>query len=128
MFTACVYNFWNGVAVDCKADEEIVTDKDGYYTLVVAEDQDMPKNAKDNKDYTMLDWGPFIDGGISYRNLFRDSPHNELMREAIETGSVPEGLDPGYVPVTAHCPSSVFKKGGQKGAEECIAWDLAHNK
>lgn len=128
MFTACVYNFWNGVAVDCKADEEIVTDKDGFYTLVVAEDQDMPKNAKDNKDYTMLDWGPFIDGGISYRNLFKDSPHNELMREAIETGSVPEGLDPGYVPVTAHCPSSIFKKGGQKGAEECIAWDLAHNK
>jgi hypothetical protein len=127
MFTACVYNFWNGVAVDCKTDEEIVTDKDGFYTLVVAEDGDMPENAKENKGYTMVDWGPFIDGGISYRNLFKDTQHNELMREAIDTGVVPPGLDPAYVPVTAHCPTEVFKRGGKKGADECFAWDAANN-
>jgi hypothetical protein len=120
LFTACSYNFWNGVANDCKSEEDIVVDADGFYTLVVSEASDRPRNATKKRGYTWLNWGPFIDGQISLRNLMVDDRLWEDVSEAIQTGTVPAGLDPDFVPRGAHCPRSAFELFGHRG---CFLWD-----
>jgi hypothetical protein len=122
LFTACIYNFWNGTANDCVSEENIVTDADGFYTVVVSEPEDRPANATEENGITWLNWGPFLDGAVSMRNLMVDDPFWEDMAIAIETGVVPPTLDPDYVPVAAHCHTSVFEEGGSDG---CFDWNDA---
>jgi hypothetical protein len=124
LFTACTYNFWNGAANDCKTDEDIVVDSHGFYTLVVSEADDRPRNATARRGYTWLDWGPFIDGQLSMRNLMVDDPLWLDVAEALHTGVVPAGLDPDYVPKAAHCPRVVFERLGHRG---CFLWDHLFN-
>lgn len=124
MFTACIYNFWAGRANDCKADTDIVTDRHGFYTLVVSEAQDRPHNATAENGYTWFDWGPFLDGSLSMRNLMVDDEFWENMAEAIETGSVPAGFDRRFVPKAAHCPRFTFELGGHRA---CFWWDRRFN-
>jgi hypothetical protein len=124
LFTACSYNFWNGVANACKIDDEIAVDSKGFYTVVVSEAGDRPRNATAERGYTWLDWGPFVDGHLSLRNLMADDRLWQEVAEALQTGVVPAGLDPDYVPRAAHCPRVVFEQLGQKG---CFLWDGVFN-
>jgi hypothetical protein len=124
LFTACSYNFWNGVANDCKTDEDIAVDAQGFYTLVVSEAGDKPRNATARKGYTWLDWGPFIDGQVSLRNLMVDDALWQQVGQALQTGVVPAGLDPDYVPKAAHCPRVAFEQLGHRG---CFLWDRLFN-
>jgi hypothetical protein len=125
LFTACTYNFWNGAANDCKSEEEIVTDADGFYTLVVSEPHDRPSNATAENGYTWLDWGPFLDGQLPMRNLMVDDALWQGVAEALQTGVVPPGLDPDYVPKAAHCPRLMFELFRHHG---CFVWDHVFNQ
>jgi hypothetical protein len=124
LFTACSYNFWNGVANDCTTDQQLTVDAQGFYTLVVSEKRDRPSNATADQGYTWLDWGPFIDGQLSLRNLMVDDALWQDVADALRTGVVPVGLDPDYVPKAAHCPRLVFERLGHRG---CFAWDRVFN-
>lgn len=48
-------------------------DADGYYTLVVSSLENRPDKL-DELAATWMDWGPYLDGQITYRLLFRESP------------------------------------------------------
>lgn len=120
LFTACSYNFWNGSANDCVSEEDIPVDPDGFYTLVISEPEDRPKNATSENHITWLDWGPFIDGRLPMRNLMVDDPFWVNLAQAIDTGNVPPGFDGTYVPVAAHCHTDIFEDGG---VSACFEWD-----
>ena len=74
MWTACTYNFWNGKANDCLVDHEVLTDEDGFYTLLVTEAKNRPRNASDENGITWMDAGNFFDGQISFRMLPKNAP------------------------------------------------------
>jgi hypothetical protein len=122
LFTVCSYNFWNGAGNDCVSEEDIAVDAGGFYNIVVSEPSDRPSNATAENGVTWVDWGPFLDGRIAFRNLMVDDALWVDVAEAVKTGIAPEGLDPGYVPIAAHCHTGVFEEGG---VQACLEWNEA---
>lgn len=118
LFTICSYNFWNGIANDCKSDTDLVTDASGDYTVVVSAPEDRPGNATRANGITWMSWGPFLDGFLNWRFVFKDDPLPVAMGEALDTGVTPPEVAP-YMPQTAHCPPTVFEK---RGIEGCFDW------
>lgn len=110
LYNLCNYNFWNGSAITCLLENELLRDEQGYYTLVIASSSNKPNNLKSNSA-TWLDWGPYLDGQLSYRFVYRENP---LVR-AIAAGLNGEAIAPEqneYVPRAVHCQRSVFEQGG----------------
>ena len=114
-FTLTNYNFWAGEAVASLIDHEIARDADGYMTIVVSSAENRPLNATAEHGVTWMDWGPYLDGQITFRFLLRRDPMLEMLRRAIETGEVAPEIAP-YVPVAAHCSRPDFEWGGWKAA------------
>ena len=119
LFTICSYNFWNGAANDCKNDANVVSDDRGVYTVVVSAPEDRPRNATLANGITWMNWGPFLDGFLNWRFVFRDDPLPIAMGQALDTGVTPPEVAP-YMPETAHCPPMVFER---RGVEGCFAWN-----
>ncbi len=126
LFTVCDYNFWNGRANDCVIDEAIPTDDDGFYTLVVSDRAHRPSNATREEGVQWLDWGPALDGQLTYRMLLSSDDLLVGIREIVEAsdgsavlpGSAPSVSGEAraeilpYVPRAAHCTRAEFEAGG----------------
>ena len=104
------------------SEEDIVTDADGFYTVVVSEPEDRPANATEENGITWLNWGPFLDGTVSMRNLMVDDPFWEDMAIAIETDGAARTGDQHEAPVAAHCHTGIFEESGIEG---CFDWNDA---
>lgn len=122
LFTICSYNFWNGVANDCKSDLDVVSDGSGAYTVVVSALEDRPRNATAANGITWMSWGPFLDGFLNWRFVFKDDALPLAMGAALDTGVTPQEVAP-YMPQTAHCPPSVFER---RGVDGCFTWSGRH--
>ena len=48
--------------MDCAYDEQIPTDDNGYYTIVIRRTEDRPKNAREQCGVAWIEWGPAGDG------------------------------------------------------------------
>jgi len=114
-FTVTTYNFWAGVCNTGLLDREIPRDDDGFYTLVVSTAENRPANATVDNGVAWLDWGPYIDGQLTFRMLVRRNPKLEQLRVAIDSGEAGPEIEP-YVPRAVHCSRDTFERGGWHAA------------
>jgi hypothetical protein len=110
LFTLCNYNIWAGHAIDCMLDQELEVDKNGFYTLVISRATDKPGNLM-QEQATWMDWGPFLDGQLSYRHVYRESPKVAAIIAALAGEAVAPGDQP-YVPQASPCTRELFERGG----------------
>lgn len=114
-FTVTNYNFWAGIANTSLIDREIARDADGAMTLVVSTAEDRPANATVDDGCTWFDWGPYLDGQLTFRFLIRRNPLLVALRRAVEHGEVSAEIAP-YVPKTGHCSKVAFERDGWRAA------------
>jgi hypothetical protein len=114
-FTVTNYNFWAGIANASLIDHEIVRDSDGVMTLVVSTEENRPANATAANGCTWLDWGPYLDGQLTFRLLIRRNPLLVALRRAVEQGEVSDEIAP-YVPKSGHCTKQDFERDGWRAA------------
>lgn len=116
LYNLCTYNFWNGGATQCLLDNQLVRDQGGFYTLVVAKRDDRPANLQESSS-TWLDWGPYLDGQLQYRYVYRENPTIKAIADALDGGAIPDHLR-AYVPAASPCDTQTFEVGGW---EACFA-------
>jgi hypothetical protein len=114
-FTITTYNFWSGICNSAVVDRDVARDADGWFTLVVSTKEDRPANATGDHGVTWLDWGPYLDGQLTFRFLLRRDPKLQELREAIVSGQASPGIAP-HVPRAAHCSREQFEAGGWQAA------------
>lgn len=79
---------------DCLFDEEVPTDADGFYNIVVSLPEDRPANATEQCGVAWMDWGTAGDG------LDRPRLINLLIRNQLSDPSFAEGADKVTTPDT----------------------------
>jgi hypothetical protein len=111
MWSVCSYNFWNGIANDCKLDEEVTAAPDGFTTLVVSTPERRPDNATTEHGVVWVDAGPFADGWLAYRMLMRDG---RFVRDvaAAAGGESARSEVAAFVPQGVFCSREAFERGG----------------
>ena len=114
-WTVTTYNFWAGICNSALIDVEIPRDDDGYFTLVVSTAENRPSNATAENGVAWLDWGPYIDGQLTFRMLLRRNPKLLLLKDAIDSGEPASEIAP-YVPRAVHCSKQTFEQGGWQAA------------
>ncbi|MEH6569081.1 MAG: hypothetical protein V7709_08405, partial [Halioglobus sp.] len=82
LYNLCTYNFWNGGATQCILENVLKVDTEGYYTLVVSDFENVPNNLAAH-DATWLDWGPYLDGQLQYRYVYRENDYVRAIAEAV---------------------------------------------
>jgi len=110
LYNLCTYNFWNGGANQCLLENQLRRDEDGYYTLVISSGKNRPNNVE-AQAATWLNWGPYLDGQLQYRYVYRQNPIVMAIAAAVDGKSISSELRP-YVPVAAPCNTKVFEQGG----------------
>jgi hypothetical protein len=110
LYTLCTYNIWAGSAVDCMLDNELAVDPQGYYTLVISDQAHRPSNLEP-MHATWIDWGPYLDGQLSYRHVYRENPIVQEIAKGVLGQSVSEELRP-FIPVATPCNRDEFEAGG----------------
>jgi hypothetical protein len=113
LFTLCTYNIWSGSARDCMLDQELREDEEGFYTLVVSDAENRPENLEE-MNATWIDWGPYLDGQLTYRMVYRGNEYARRIAFALNGGYVPSGMED-YVPRSAPCSADRFEQAGWKG-------------
>lgn len=109
MWSACTYNFWNGVNVGWLLDEDAPIGDDGFHMLVVSAPENRPTNATAENGVAWIDAGPFLDGQLTFRMLLGRDDFLQKLRRAIDTGDAPGDVAP-YVPQTRFCSKSEFER------------------
>ncbi len=116
LYNICTYNFWNGGAIQCILENVLPKDSDDFYTLVVSNQENRPSNLAAQKAQ-WIDWGPYLDGQLTYRFVYRD---NEIV-QAIAAAARDEKIDPQlqpYVPKATVCNKETFEQGGWEACFE----------
>lgn len=123
LFTLCTYNIWSGSARQCMLDHDLRVDDGGFYTVVVAEESHRPGNLE-AVDATWIDWGPYLDGQLTYRMLYRENDFISRIAFALNGGYVPEEMA-SYVPTAVACTRERFESAGWRGCFEDAGVDTA---
>jgi len=112
-FTVTNYNFWAGICNDAVVDRELALDEDGYFTIVVSSEANRPANAVPEEGVNWMDWGPYLDGQLTFRILLRQQPLVQRLKAyALGESDDPE-VEP-YMPVARHCSRAEFESGQWK--------------
>lgn len=112
LYTICNYNIWNGSAIQCLLNTDLDIDEQGYYTLVISDIADRPANLV-SESATWINWGPYLDGQVSFRHIYRENRWVSEIASALEGGAVSAEAKP-YVPLARHCSREAFETGGWK--------------
>ena len=115
LYTLCTYNIWAGSAVDCMLENEMRVDDEGYFTLVVSDEDHRPRNLE-AESATWIDAGPYLDGQLTWRLLYREQPIIQQLARGVLGQPVDEVARP-YVPVAIPCSREIFETGGWKACE-----------
>lgn len=85
--------------MDCVFDEEVPTDEDGFYTIVVSRIEDRPKNAKQACGAAWVEWSPRGDGfedpdfgWFQIRNMIPDVSFNHAVQNTAVPGDEIEAM------------------------------------
>lgn len=109
-FTLTNYNFWAGICNDALVDQQLLLDENGYYTVVLSTQENRPANAQDDKGVNWMDWGPYLDGQLTFRLLLRQNPLL-LKLKAQAHGEIDDPEIVEYLPVAKHCSQEQFESG-----------------
>ncbi|MGI9284861.1 MAG: hypothetical protein ACR2P1_05700, partial [Pseudomonadales bacterium] len=110
LYNLCTYNFWNGGAIQCLLENDLRVDAAGFYTLVVSSEKNQPKNLMATHA-TWLDWGPYLDGQLQFRFVYRENPYVAAIAKAANRQDIANELLP-YVPAAVPCDASTYENGG----------------
>ena len=113
LFTLCTYNIWSGSARDCMLDQELREDEEGFYTVVISDEAHRPGNLEE-VGATWIDWGPYLDGQLTYRMVYRENRFARRIAFALNGGYVPQEMEE-YVPRSAPCSRERFEEAGWQG-------------
>ena len=113
-WSICSYNFYAGYANGCYADHQVAVDKHGYYTIVLSTAADRPRNATAANGVTWINWGPYLDGQVSWRLFLRSSPLIQQIAAAIASGHASPSVAP-YIPRFCYTTRGEFEAGGWHG-------------
>ena len=94
----------NQCAVDIEEDE--------HAPGLVSDLEHRPENLE-QQHATWIDWGPYLDGQLSYRHVYRENPIVAAIARAVLGDSVSDAVRP-YVPIAQPCTQKVFESGGWK--------------
>ncbi|MFL2935903.1 MAG: hypothetical protein ACJZ7Z_04155 [Myxococcota bacterium] len=113
LFTLCTYNIWSGSARQCLLDQDLLVDQEGFYTLVIADEEHRPANLE-SEQATSIDWGPYLDGQLTWRMVYRENPFARRIAFALNGGYVPDAMRD-YVPMAIPCTKARFEEAGWQG-------------
>ncbi len=123
LYTLCTYNIWAGSAIDCMLENEMRVDDEGYYTLIVSDAEHRPGNLE-AEGATWIDAGPYLDGQLSWRLLYREVPIIQQLARGVLGQAISKEARP-YVPVAIPCTRAIFERGGWQACEEANEAALA---
>ena len=104
----------------CLFDEEVSTDRAGYYTIVVSLPQDRPRNATEKCGVAWMDWGTAGDGqGRATLDLLfireqLDSPSFTPGIDKVKTPDAEQQVLGAYYPKGTYMTKAQFQKRGCK--------------
>lgn len=102
----------------CVADQDVVLDDQGRYTIVVSTPEDRPANATAADGITWLDWGSTkVDGLLLMRQMLPAPDFAEAASKVAE-GSPASTVMGAYTPGGAYCAKDAFEA---KGPDACLA-------
>ena len=110
-FTITNYNFWAGVCNDAIVDRDLVLDEEGCYTVVVSTAEQRPDNATPDHAVNWMDWGPYLDGQLTFRLLLRTNTLLLRLKELAEGKTDDPELQP-FLPRVGHCSRGAFESCG----------------
>ncbi len=116
LYNLCTYNFWNGGATQCMLENELLRDSAGFYTLIVSQRANRPANLEQTHA-TWLKWGPYMDGQLVYRFVYRDNPYVVAVAAAADGEQIVDELRP-YVPASVPCDRATYEAGGWRACFE----------
>jgi hypothetical protein len=98
--------------ISCAADYSAAI-RDGYYTYVISDPADRPRNATARNGVTWLPWGSgvFPNALLIYRNMIPAPGFKHAVQEIGKTDS-PQRVMGAYYPRTAYCSTATFQAGG----------------
>lgn len=126
LYNICTYNFWNGGATQCRLENELSRDDAGFYTLVVSKAGHRPANIEQT-DATWMDWGPYLDGQLTYRFVFRENPYASAIAAAVD-GEAVAGEMLSYVPLAVPCDRATYEAGGWQSCFNKQEVDTSHHQ
>jgi hypothetical protein len=94
-------------------EQELREDEDGFYTLIVSDEINRPGNLEASHA-TWIDWGPYLDGQLTYRMVYRGNEFARRIAFALNGGYVPPEMKD-YVPRSAPCSRQRFEEAGWRG-------------
>lgn len=124
LYNLCTYNFWNGGASQCMLENQLRRDDKGFYTLVISKQSDRPSNLE-HTHASWLDWGPYMDGQLQYRYVYRENPYVAAIAAAADGAQIAEDLRP-YVPISVPCDRATYEAGGWQACFEQQGRDVSH--
>ncbi|MFK7977415.1 MAG: hypothetical protein AB8C02_14865 [Halioglobus sp.] len=116
LYSLCNYNLWNGSAINCLLNTDLAVDEKGYFTIVISSAENRPKNL-DAESATWMDWGPYLDGQMTFRHVYRENALVASITAALEGGRPSADAAP-HVPVAANCNRETFELGGWQACFE----------
>ncbi len=116
LYTLCNYNIWAGHAINCLLDNDLEVDEEGYYTLVISDQQHRPDNLQ-QQAATWMDWGPFLDGQITFRHVYRENPLIQEIARGLKNQAIGEEART-YLPHAFPCNRDTFERGGWQACSD----------
>lgn len=115
-WSICQNEFATQRYVACVRDEQISTDKDGFYTIAVSDASLRPDNATPEHNIAWLPWGAYPDGLLIYRQLLASQDFSQAIRN-VPNGTAPSGVMGDYFPQVTYCDPQVFESAGPSAAD-----------
>ena len=117
-WSVCQNNLATQRVVDCKADYQSVIGRDGYFTFVISDPDDRPKNATAKRGINWLPYGGiYYDGVIIYRHMLPAKGFSAAIHN-VGRDENPAKVMGRYFPVAGYCSTATFEKGGWRA---CLA-------
>jgi hypothetical protein len=122
-WSLCQYDsFPSGRVGDCLYDEEVPTDPQGFYTIVVSLPVDRPANATGDCGVAWLDWGTMGDGFfrpraglLLIRNQLPDPSFGHAAQD-IDVAGTERSVMQDYFPTGSYLSTTQFESRGCHGA------------
>lgn len=115
-WSLCTNEFLTQRFVGCLYDVQVPLDAQGYFTLVVSDPAQRPRNATDANAIAWLPWGAvYPDSVLIYRHML-PSPHFSQAVQNVPYGTPAADVMGEYLPKIAYCDHATIEAAGSAAA------------